>query len=154
MDGPDLYRAAQVAHLVDAVAANETDLQGHHHPGSELASVRTAEHAGHVITVRTSYEIQVDGRSFNPHVVVDNAGRVFYHGLPTRDFASVIDLVAKAIDAFPADFPVPREPDGELGGQHQHPNHEHPDHEHPVHEHPDQHGRGHGDGGQPEGVQP
>jgi hypothetical protein len=66
--------------------------------------MRYASYEGHDITVRTTYEIKVDGEPFAVPVTVDNNGRVHYHGLPTRDFASVIDLVKKAIDTFPEDF--------------------------------------------------
>ncbi len=54
--------------------------------------------------MRTTYEITVDSAPFDVHLTVDNGGRVHYHGLPTRDFASVIGLVEKAIDVFPDDF--------------------------------------------------
>ena len=66
--------------------------------------MRYASYKGHQIAVRTTYEITVDGRPFAIHVTVDNSGRVHYHGLPTRDFPSLIGLVQKAIDMFPADF--------------------------------------------------
>lgn len=69
-----------------------------------MTSVRQAEYRGHQIVVRTTYEITVDGRPFDVHLTVDNGGRVHYHGLPTRDFPSVIGLVEKAIAVFPADF--------------------------------------------------
>ena len=95
---PDAMRAALAAHA-DELATTSLP----HHTG-DLADVREAEYRGHRIEVRTSYAITVDGRPFDIHVVVDNEGRVFYHGLPTRDFASVIDLVEKAIDLFPDDF--------------------------------------------------
>lgn len=77
---------------------------GHAHGTGGITSVRAATYKGHQITVHTTYEITVDGRPFDIHLTVDNGGRVHYHGLPTRDFASVIGLVEKAIDVFPADF--------------------------------------------------
>lgn len=98
---PDAVRTALAAHVDDLATATAP----HHTAG--LASVRHALHRDHEIEVRTTYTITVDGRPFDVHLTVDNAGRVHYHGLPTRDFASVIDLVAKAIDAFPEDFPTP-----------------------------------------------
>lgn len=118
---PDAMRAALAAH---ADELSTTSLP--HHTGS-LADVREAEYRGHRIEVRTSYAITVDGRPFDIHVVVDNEGRVFYHGLPTRDFASVIDLVEKAIDLFPDDF-------GQENG---------PDRPHPADSHGHTHGEGH-----------
>lgn len=106
VDHSDLVAAAEPEAVRAALAANADELvraAGPHH-GDTLASIRHATHDGHDIVVRTSYQITVDGRPFDVHVVVDNDGRVYYHGLPTRDFASVIDLVAKAIDTFPEDF--------------------------------------------------
>ena len=98
---PDAVRTALAAHVDDLAMATAP----HHTAG--LASVRHALHRDHEIEVRTTYTITVDGRPFDAHLTVDNTGRVHYHGLPTRDFASVIHLVAKAIDAFPEDFPPP-----------------------------------------------
>lgn len=116
MERLDLTAASSPEQIAGAVAANAADdvASGHaghtHGPSGDLESVRTARHRGHEIVVRTRYTIEVDGRPFTPHVVVDNDGRVMYHGLPTRDFASVIALVEKAIDVFAADFPPPGEP--------------------------------------------
>jgi hypothetical protein len=95
---PEAMRAALAAR------ADELSTASHPHHTGALADVREAEYRGHRIEVRTSYAITVDGRPFDIHVVVDNEGRVFYHGLPTRDFPSVIALVEKAIDQFPDDF--------------------------------------------------
>jgi len=105
-DTVDLKSAVAPEAVREALAARADDLQtaAHPHPPGAMTDVREAEHRGHRIEVRTSYAITVDGRPFDIHVVVDNEGRVFYHGLPTRDFPSVIDLVKRAIDQFAADF--------------------------------------------------
>jgi hypothetical protein len=122
---PDAVRGALAARADELLTAAHA-----HHTGA-MTDVRKAEHRGHRIEVRTSYAITVDGRPFDIHVVVDNKGRVYYHGLPTRDFTSVIDLVAKAIDQFPDDFPQDAGP-GETGGGHHHgPG----DEQHEQHEH-------------------
>ena len=107
MDRPDLGAAAQPDALRAALAANADRLRtaGHDHPGSKTASVRSATYKGHEIVIRTTYEITVDGHPFDAHMIVDNSGRVHYHGLPTRDFSSAVSLVKKAIDYFPEDFP-------------------------------------------------
>jgi hypothetical protein len=130
MDPLDLASAARPDRIAAAVAANTADDEAGagphtgHGPGGELASVRTATHEGHEIVIRTRYEIEVDGQPFSPHVVVDNAGRVHYHGLPTRDFASLVALVEKAIDVFPDDFgPAPHDdghPPDHPDGHHHH----------------------------------
>ena len=95
---PDVLReslAASADELREAAAA--------HHAGP-VAAVRTVSHGGHEIVIRTTYEITVDGEPFEAHVTVDNSGRVHYHGLPTRDFESTVDLVKKVVDYFPDDF--------------------------------------------------
>lgn len=115
VDPSSLLAEAAPASLVAAVRAHSATMPGpagHAGHPEDPPSVRKATHRGHQVVVRTHYEIEVDGAPFQPHhVSVGNDGRVHYHGLPTRDFASMIDLVAKAIDAFPADFPGPPPPD-------------------------------------------
>lgn len=122
MDRLDFSAAADPEAIAAAVVANvdqqSTD-EFAHGGGHGGASVRTAVHNGHEIVIRTHYEILVDGEPFDPHVVVDNAGRVHYHGLPTRDFPSLVDLVAKAIDTFPDDFPPPGSAPVDPHGEHQ-----------------------------------
>lgn len=117
-----------VAAVAEQVAAAGGSLPHTHHEGEhpQAVSVRTVTHRGHHIVIRTRYEIEVDGRPFSPLVTVDLGGRVHYHGLPTRDFASMVDLVNKAIDTFPADFahnassgqPSDQHPAGGSGGHH------------------------------------
>ncbi len=125
-DAPDLTSAAAPEAIRAALAAraDETATAAHPHRTAALADVREAEHRGHRIEVRTSYAITVDGRPFDIHVVVDNEGRVFYHGLPTRDFASVIALVQKAIDQFPDDFGPGPDPHGTGRGHAHGPDHQ------------------------------
>ncbi len=106
VDYQDLVTASKPERLRAALAANASDVRAaasQHHAG-ELASVRTESHRGREIVIKTIYEITVDGRPFDIEMTVDNGGRVHYHGLPTRDFPSAIDLVKKAIDFFPDDF--------------------------------------------------
>lgn len=126
VDHSDLVAAAQPEAVRAALASHADELAqaaGQHH-GGELDSIRRATHKGHEIVVRTSYQITVDGRPFDVHLSIDNGGRVHYHGLPTRDFASVIDLVAKAIDTFADDFDGPGgdtdDDDGHDHGGHPH----------------------------------
>ena len=79
-----------------------TDVHGHGEHGME--SVRTAEHKGHSIVVRTRYEIEVDRKPVASPIIVDNFGRVACHALPNYSFLSAIDLVKQLIDTFPEDF--------------------------------------------------
>jgi hypothetical protein len=121
MDRTELASAAQPDAVRDALAthAEEVSRAGHAH-GSGMSSLRRATYRGHEINVRTTYEITVDGRDFTAHITVDNSGRVHYHGLPTRDFSSVIGLVQRAIDMFPEDFQAGQgEASSPQGGHHE-----------------------------------
>jgi hypothetical protein len=118
------WRAAARPEAVVTVLNDRADelltaAQSHGHGGGSL---RSLTHRGHRIEIRTTYEITVDGRPFPVSMSVDHAGSVHYHGLPTRDFASAVDLVKEAIDTFPGDFTGGDDPG--------HENHEHGDHEH------------------------
>ncbi len=121
----ELAESARPESMIAALRANAEELRGaaapHH--GGDLTSVRRSSHNGHEIVVRTTYAISVDGRDFDVHLTVDNGGRVHYHGLPTRDFASVIDLVEKAIDTFPDDFGAAGPDAGDDGRHHAHGGH-------------------------------
>jgi hypothetical protein len=105
MDRERLQKAATPRAIRAAIKAGGDELAAgeHHHGGT--TSTRTANYKGHEIVIVTSYQISVDGQPFEAALTVDNSGRVHYHGLPTRDFASAVSLVKKAIDQFPDDFP-------------------------------------------------
>lgn len=75
------------------------------HHDEPFESVREVKHNGHNIVVRTTYEIEVDGKPVKGHVYVDNRGRVYTHAMPAYSFTSTIDLIKKLIDAFPDNFP-------------------------------------------------
>jgi hypothetical protein len=74
----------------------------HEHHAS--ASIREAEYNGHRIVVKTSYQIEVDGKPVSGHLAVTNDGQVHYHPIPNLSFASAVDLVKQLIDVFPDDF--------------------------------------------------
>jgi hypothetical protein len=129
VDYSGFVAAAQPDEIRKALAANAEQIAGagHAHGSGDLSSMRYASYRGHQITVRTTYEITVDGQPFAIQVTVDNNGRVHYHGLPTRDFASIIGLVQKAIDMFPEDFSESgSEPDPDDGSHHHEHSQEHP----------------------------
>jgi hypothetical protein len=90
----------QAAVLASYRATSAAAEHAHAHP-----SVRTAEHNGHTIEIRTTYDVRIDGEPMEAHLGVGNDGNVHYHGLPNYSEASAIDLMRRVIDAFPDDYP-------------------------------------------------
>jgi hypothetical protein len=84
------------------------------HPGGH-SSIRTAEHRGHTIEIRTTYDVRIDGEPLEAHMSVSDNGSVHYHGLPNYAEASAVDLMKRVIDSFPDDYPPAAE--GEHGGE-------------------------------------
>jgi len=72
--------------------------------GKHAMSVREDYYKGHRIVIRTMYEIEIDGRPFEGHLDVTNAGTVHYHGIPNVSMNSAVDLIRAVIDSFPDDF--------------------------------------------------
>jgi hypothetical protein len=103
----DVREAAVLASYREASAAAG---HAHGHP-----SVRTAEHKGHTIEIRTTYDVRIDGEPMEAHLGVSNDGSVHYHGLPNYSEASAIDLMRRVIDAFPDDYPPADDHDHEEG---------------------------------------
>ena len=101
----ELAQAADPDYLRQQVPRNkpEQHMSGHHH-GATTENVREVTYGGHVIHVRTTYTIDVDGKPITGHIGVNNEGLVHYHAFPTLNFASVIDVVKLLIDKFPDDF--------------------------------------------------
>ena len=118
MDRSELARAADpgvfVPHLRDHPPAVPTG--GHHH--GSVITVRSDTYRGHDITVRTTYEVEVDGRPLRGHFGVGNDGRVHYHPLPNHNFESALELVRQVIDSFPESFPGPQTGPGDPGNEH------------------------------------
>jgi hypothetical protein len=99
----DLVRAADPAGYADGLAATTPPAEGGHaHP-----TVRTDTYAGHSIVVRTTYEVEVDGRPVTAAMHVDHDGNVSCHALPVYKTASIMEVVRLLIDVFPEDFPKP-----------------------------------------------
>jgi hypothetical protein len=133
MDGMgDIHDIARPAAYLPHVKASRPPEGAHTHPGP-VETVREHDYDGHRIVVRTTYQIEVDGRPVSGHLGVANDGRVHYHPVPNLSYASAVDLVKSLIDTFPEDF----EPgDGHPGhpGHPDQPDHpDHPDHDHPGH---------------------
>jgi hypothetical protein len=113
--------AANVKKNAAAVRASQ---RPHHHGGSE--SVREADYKGHHIVIRTTYEIEVDGKPVTGHMGVDQEGRVHYHPVPNTSFNSAVDLVKQLIDVFPDDFPAGGGKGSGARGGHMHMGHPRP----------------------------
>jgi len=105
MDPKKLADAAHPEAIGTFLAARPMTM---HHGEGPATSVREAEHRGHHITIRTTYEIEVDGRKLDLPLGLDNDGHVHCHALPNYQFASAIDLVKRTIDTFPREFPGTR----------------------------------------------
>lgn len=105
MDKSELLQAARPESLVEAVSRYRPPAH-QHHGGGPMETVREATYRGHRIVVRTSYELQVDGRPVTGHLGVTNDGQVHYHPVPNLSFSSALDLVRNLIDVFPDDFPT------------------------------------------------
>ena len=68
------------------------------------SSVREADYKGHHITIKTTYEITIDGKLFHGALSVTHGGTVHYHGMPNAGFKSALDLMKAVIDAFPDEY--------------------------------------------------
>ena len=88
------------------------DVQETEHSHHGNLSIRRVNHKGKEIVIKTDYEITIDGKLFENHVMVDDRGRVHSHGLPNYAYASMIDLIKRLIDA---DLD---QPDGDNNAEH------------------------------------
>jgi len=118
MDKDKLAAAANPANLGNYLAG--LPMHDMHAANGRIETVREDDHEGHHIVVRTSYEIEVDGKPLDVPLGVDNDGNLHSHALPNYQFQSAIGLVKLLIDAFPGDFsPKPGsggQGSGEAGG--------------------------------------
>jgi hypothetical protein len=72
--------------------------------GGHGASFREDHYKGHHIVIRTSYDIEIDGKKFHGNLDVSNSGTVQYHGIPNVAANSAVELIRAVIDTFPDDF--------------------------------------------------
>ena len=70
-------------------------------------SERSVYYKGHVVKVKTSYEITIDGKPFTRHIGVNEKGQAHCHALPYLAYESTIDLVCGYIDGYPDHLPEP-----------------------------------------------
>jgi hypothetical protein len=80
----------------------------HHEDGGSIESLREDEYKGHQISIRTTYRIQVDGKTLWAPLGLDNGGQLHCHSLPNYQSPSAIEMVKRLIDNFPDDFKVQR----------------------------------------------
>jgi hypothetical protein len=78
--------------------------------GGAVEIVREDDYNGHQIVLRTTYRIEVDGRTVRVPLGVDNTGQVHCHSLPNYQTASAVDMVKALIANFPDDFPEQEAP--------------------------------------------
>ena len=96
--------SADPASIVENVRARASMQTHTHMHGQAMESVREASYRGHEIIIRTTYQIEVDGRPITGHMGVSNDGQVYYHGIPNVSYASAVDMVKQLIDTYPDDF--------------------------------------------------
>ena len=101
MKAQEIKQAATPERLAEYLAGRPKAM--HHHDGP-VATVREADHKGHHIVIRTTYQFEVDGRPLDLPMGVDNDGHVHCHSLPNYQFQSAIDMIKQLIDTFPRDF--------------------------------------------------
>ena len=70
-------------------------------------SERSVYYKGHVVKVKTSYEITIDGMPFTRHIGVNEKGQAHCHALPYLPYESTLDLVCGYIDGYPDLLPEP-----------------------------------------------
>src|SRR3954453_1480482 len=71
------------------------------HSDIPFISVREINYKNHDIIIRTTYEIEIDGKVLNNHIFVNDEGKVSSHAMPTYSFPSTVDLIKRLIDEFP-----------------------------------------------------
>ncbi len=98
----------------DWVMEGDEDEPSRRHEGGELTSVRAVEHRGRKIVIRTTYEIEIDGRPYQGHAQVDEDGRIHCHAIPYDTFPSAVDFVKQLIELYPESFPGGERRYGEL----------------------------------------
>lgn len=98
---------AQPEAMREHVTRNAIQMREHAmHDHGAKSNEREVIYKGHRIVIRTTYEIEVDGRAITGHISVNNAGQVHYHAVPNSNYPSAVTLVEQLIDIFPDDFPA------------------------------------------------
>lgn len=79
---------------------------GDHAHSRAASAVRRAQHNGHSIEIKTTYEITIDGKPFQGHVMVDPDGHLHCHAIPYETYGSAVEFVKSVIDIYPDAFPA------------------------------------------------
>ncbi len=91
----------------------KTGYEPRQHKGAHdgrITSLRSTEHAGHKIEIRTTYEITIDGKPYKGHVSVNDDGHLHCHAIPYETYGSAVEFIRTLIDLYPDTFkPVPCE---------------------------------------------
>jgi hypothetical protein len=75
------------------------------HEHGPTSSVRTADYLGHTITIRTTYEVEIDGTRIAVPFHVGDDGQVTCHAVPAYSSPTALDVARRIIDAYPHKFP-------------------------------------------------
>lgn len=115
-------RALKKSTSAEALGSYLTGLAqpAHEHPGP-ISIVRQDDFEGHHISIKTTYEITVDGTQLGVHIGLSNDGSAHCHGLPAYQFTSVVDLVKALIAYFPDEFGPSAPDEREHGDDHADP---------------------------------
>ena len=106
MDIKNLDKAAELEEFAGYVADLSKSLDHDHGHGGDgsIETLREDEYEGHLIQIRTTYKIEVDGATLMAPLGLDNQGNLHCHALPNYQFTSAIEMVRRLIDNFPDDF--------------------------------------------------
>jgi hypothetical protein len=88
------------------------------HGSMHEKSVRTFGHKGHEISIATTYQVKIDGRTVHIPLIVSENGHVQSHAIPNYSLSSAVDVVKTIIDLFPEDFEKRRPRGRRAGGRH------------------------------------
>lgn len=91
----------------------------HPHAEGPVTSSRTIHAGGHVIDVRTTYEVRLDGQAIALNIMVDSDGRLWTHLCPYLTFATAPELVEYVLERAPEAL-IGLTHSGH-GGEHSHP---------------------------------
>ena len=90
--------AEQIAGGAVVFPTGFTGSEGRQHDTS-FTTTRNTIYRDKKISVRTTYQIEIDDKPLTVHTMVFNDGTVHCHGLPNHAFSSALDMTRAIIDA-------------------------------------------------------